>query len=315
MLPEQTPVQTFTRVLEAVVQLLDVETPDIVLVQGDTCTAAAAALAAFYRIPVGHVEAGLRTTNIQSPFPEEMNRRLISVVTKMHFAPTPRAAVALLRAGVPHDRIWVTGNTAIDALLVTAAAPVPAAAREMLLKNGLFNEKRRLLLVTAHRRENFGDPLKQICQALRQIIAGFPQVMIIFPVHLNPEVRRIVFSILSTQPRIVLTEPLAYDVLLHLMRQAHILLTDSGGLQEEAPALGKPVLIMRTESKRPEVIEAGAAKLVGVDAAAIVQAVEELLTNESLYNRMAQPVFPYGKGDAAVKIADCLQAFVPAFQK
>jgi len=269
----------------------------------------AASIAAFYhQIPVGHVEAGLRTSTLYSPFPEEGNRRLTSVVTNFHFAPTALAKKALLKEGVEEDKIFLTGNTVIDALFFILKQAVPEKAKTLLdisRTNGNPSD-RRLILVTAHRRENFGKRLESICKGLRMLVERNPDVVLIYPVHLNPNVYDPVHRMLDGVERIMLTDPVGYDVLAHLMREAHLVLTDSGGIQEEAPSLGKPVLVMRTETERPEGIQAGTAKLVGSDGDRILAETEKLLQDETEYNKMAKAMNPYGDGKTAKRIVDIL---------
>jgi UDP-N-acetylglucosamine 2-epimerase (non-hydrolysing) len=297
------------KVFVEVGKVLEEIRPDVVLVQGDTTTVMAASIAAYYhKIPVGHVEAGLRTSTLYSPFPEEGNRRLTSVVTTFHFAPTILAKKALLREGVEEEKIFVTGNTVIDALFFILKQPVPEQAGTLLDLARINGNpvQRRLVLVTAHRRENFGDRLKSICQGLRMLVERNPDVVLIYPVHLNPNVYDTVHRMLDGIERIMLTDPVEYDVLTHLMRAAHLVLTDSGGIQEEAPSLGKPVLVMRTETERPEGIQAGTAKLVGPDGGRILAETEKLLQDAGEYNKMARAINPYGDGNTAKRIVDVL---------
>jgi UDP-N-acetylglucosamine 2-epimerase (non-hydrolysing) len=303
MRPGQSLPELTARVILRLTGVLEQESPDCVLVQGDTTTVMTAALAAFYqKIPVGHVEAGLRTHNRYSPFPEEMNRRIADVLTTLYFAPTQTAAAALRREGVADDDIYVTGNTVIDALLWVVDKPEPPDVSHMLARlNG-----RRLVLVTAHRRENFGPSLEAICIGLRELARRNPEVVIVYSVHLNPNVQDPVYRILDGEERIHLIHPLPYLSFAHLMNRAHIILTDSGGIQEEAPALGKPVLVMRWDTERPEAIEAGAAKLIGPDTNAIVRETERLLYDRDAYRQMANAVSPYGDGHAAERIAQVL---------
>jgi len=290
------------------------ERADVVIVQGDTTTAFAAALAAFYlRIPVAHVEAGLRTHDKYFPFPEEGNRRLLSVLADFHFAPTEGARQNLIAAGVAADRIWVTGNTVIDALYGIRRRLRAPGARARWLEHfrrdqgvELAKEGQRLVLVTGHRRESFGRGLRQICLALRDIARLDPRVLIVYPVHLNPNVRHPAQSILGRAPRVHLLEPLPYEAFVFLMDRAHLILTDSGGIQEEAPALGKPVLVMRRETERPEGVRAGGVRLVGTGRPAIVRQVLALLGDEAAYRRMARIALPYGDGHAAASIAAVL---------
>lgn len=303
MRPGQTLPDLTARVIVAVSETLRQQQPDVILVQGDTTTVMAASLAAFYQgIAVGHVEAGLRSHDRRSPFPEEINRRIAGVLADHHFAPTETARHALLREGIAEEMIHVTGNTVIDALHMIVQRPAPPHAAA-LLQQAQITSGRRLLLVTAHRRENFGARFESICDGLRQLVERNPDCVIIYPVHLNPNVREPVFRLLDDVDRIILTDPVTYDTMAHLMNAAHIVLTDSGGIQEEAPALGKPVLVMRTETERPEAVEAGTAQLVGPDADRIVTAAERLLRDAAAYEAMARAVSPYGDGHAAERIA------------
>lgn len=276
--------------------------PDVVLVQGDTVTACMAGVASFYRgVPVAHVEAGLRTGNDQSPYPEEMNRRLLGVLASFHFAPTSRAVASLQREGVPADRIYLTGNTVVDALHTILARDLPTSSWAQL------DRSRRLLLVTAHRRENFGVPLRAICEALRILVEQNADIEVIYPVHLNPNVRATVFGLLAGKARIHLLEPLDYPSFVHLMNQSVLILTDSGGIQEEAPCLGKPVLVLRSHTERPEVLEAGVGELVGTDAATIVRAAQRLLDDPDQYRRRAQVASLFGDGRASERIVKVLR--------
>jgi len=301
MLPNQTLATLTARVLTGVSEVIEQVQPDVVITQGDTTTAMVAALAAFYlRVPVGHVEAGLRTRDIYNPFPEEVNRHMISVISTYNFAPTQRACEALLLENVPAESIYVTGNTVIDALKWTVAQPHDLNVA-LPLDTG-----HRLILVTAHRRESFGPEFESLCRALRQIAERNEDVRLVYPVHLNPNVQKPVFEILSGVDRVHLIDPLAYPDFAHLMNRAALVITDSGGLQEEAPALGKPVLVMRRTTERPEAVEAGTARLVGTDTDRIVSAAEELLHNPAAYSAMATAISPFGDGHAAERIADIL---------
>ena len=286
--------------------------PDLVLVQGDTTTTLVTALAAYYeQIDVGHVEAGLRTDNIYSPFPEEMNRQLTTRLARYHFAPTPLNRENLLAENVAADRIIVTGNTVIDALLMVVARlesdherreRVVGHLEQAGLPAEVLTSGRPMVLVTGHRRESFGQGFVNICEAIRELATGRADTSIVYPVHLNPNVREPVGDILSDIPNVHLIEPVAYEEFVHLMNNAHLLLTDSGGVQEEAPAIGKPVLVMRENTERPEAVEAGTARLVGTDRRAIVAGVEALLTDADAYRRMATATNPYGDGTAAEQI-------------
>ncbi len=278
--------------------------PQLVLVHGDTTTCFAVTLAAFYAgIPVGHVEAGLRTGNLQSPFPEEANRVLTSRLAAYHFAPTLRNVENLLREGVATDQIVQTGNTVIDALLATAAQVEGFSAEcQGSILNQLVKEEKKILLVTGHRRENFGEGFIQICNALATLARKYPHLQIVYPVHLNPNVRTPVYEIIHDYPNIHLTEALGYADFVFLMKRAHLILTDSGGVQEEAPSLGKPVLVMRDTTERPEAIEAGTVTLVGASHDPIVRGVSELLDHPEAYQKMATASNPYGDGKASDRI-------------
>jgi len=301
MADNQTPAQVASAILAKLDPILQQEQPDWVLVQGDTTTTAAAALTAFYRrVKVGHVEAGLRTFDKWHPFPEEINRRVTSTIADLHFAPTARARRNLMREGVSKETIVVTGNPVIDALeWVAQLAPTPEVEE---LFSRLDLHARRLILVTAHRRENWGEPLENICLALREIAAARPDVRIVYPVHLNPNVNEPVHRLLGGVPNIVLLPPADYLSTVHLMRQAWIVVTDSGGIQEEAPSLGKPVLVLRQVTERPEAVEAGAVKVIGVERQVIVNEISRLLDDSSERERMARAVNPYGDGRASVRI-------------
>jgi UDP-N-acetylglucosamine 2-epimerase len=302
MKPNQTLSGLTARALEGVSSVIESIQPDVVLVQGDTTTAMTAAMSAFYqRIPVGHVEAGLRTGDIYNPFPEEANRRLISTLATYHFAPTDTARRALLTENTEPEHIYVTGNTVIDALEWTVA-------RQHNLDPGIPLDipGERLILVTAHRRESFGSDFESICHALRLITEHNPDVRLIYPVHLNPNVQEPVRRILGSVDRIHLIDPLSYPDTAHLMARSTLVITDSGGIQEEAPALGKPVLVMRKTTERPEAVDAGTAKLVGTDTNAIVSAANELLQDPTAYAAMANAVSPYGDGHAAERIVEIL---------
>ncbi|MBE3599459.1 MAG: UDP-N-acetylglucosamine 2-epimerase (non-hydrolyzing) [Limnochordaceae bacterium] len=285
--------------------VFDRHRPQVVLVQGDTTTTFAASLAAFYRrIPVGHVEAGLRSDDPYHPFPEEINRRLTSVVASWHYAPTPRAGRRLAAEGVEAGRIWVTGNTVIDALLEIARRDLPIAqpgVREHLQAG------RRLLLVTAHRRESWGEPHRSVFRALKRLVGMFEDVAVVVSVHPNPAVRSVAWEELGGAERVVLLEPPAYVQWVPLLKAAYLVLTDSGGIQEEAPALGKPVLVLREVTERPEGVEAGCARLVGTEADRIVGVASELLSDRAAYEAMAHVANPYGDGRASKRIVQALK--------
>jgi len=306
MQPKQTLAGLTSRAITAIDAYLANYEPDIVIVQGDTITTFCAALAAFYRqIPVGHVEAGLRTWKKFSPFPEEINRVLTSRLVDLHFAPTLWAKENLLREGVEENRVFVTGNTVIDALHIAVEKirnnppVIPSLPKEIL--NG--ESHKPLVLITGHRRENFGDGFRNICQAILELSQRFPDMAFVYPVHLNPNVRKPVSDMLSGYNNIYLIEPLSYLPFVALMDRCRTVLTDSGGVQEEAPSLGKPVLVMRDTTERPEAVEAGTAKLVGTDRRTIIDNVSTLLTDGKAYIAMANAVNPYGDGKACRRIA------------
>ena len=290
--------------------------PDLILVQGDTTTTFAASLAAYYRrIRIGHIEAGLRTYDKYSPFPEEANRHLTSVIADYHFPPTEKAKLNLLREGVPPERIFVTGNTVIDALLWMVnkqSSPENQRRMEDFFKEelGIPIKNGRLILVTAHRRESFGEGFENICRALREVVSRNPDVNIVYPVHLNPNVREPVQRIIGSTERIHLIEPLEYEPFVYLMNRSYMILTDSGGIQEEAPSLGRPVLVMREVTERPEAVEAGTAKLVGTRAERIVDEAQRLLDDPEEYRRRASVKNPYGDGRAAERIVEILSKFM-----
>ena len=295
-------------VLKGIENLLMEVKPDLVLVQGDTTTTFAASLACFYQmVKIGHVEAGLRTNNKYQPFPEEINRRLTTYLADLHFAPTEWAKRNLLKEGIDNSKIFVTGNTVIDALLMTLEKQRNKKVQTDLgqiffTKYNISLDNRRFILVTGHRRESFGKDFENICYGLKKIAQNNPDVLIIYPVHLNPSVQRPVQQILRNIDRIHLIEPLDYNSFVWLMNHAYLILTDSGGVQEEAPLLGKPVLVMRNITERPEGIEAGTAKLVGTDSKKIIAETTRLLKNRKLYKTMAKAVNPYGDGKAAERI-------------
>lgn len=304
------------RVVTEVSEVIAEEHPDVVLVQGDTTTVMAAALAAFYnQVAVGHVEAGLRSHDRYSPFPEEINRRIAGVLSTYHFAPTETARTALLAEGVSDDNVFVTGNTVIDALHMIVKRERPPEAESLLSYAGITGNgtPRKLILVTAHRRENFGPRFESICYGLKSLVERNPDVTVLYPVHLNPNIQEPAYRILDNIERVVLTDPVEYDVMAHLMNAAHIVLTDSGGIQEEAPALGKPVLVLRTETERPEAVDAGTARLIGPHSDRIVSEAERLLKNGAEYDRMARAVSPYGDGNAAHRIVRILLSAATAF--
>lgn len=302
----QTLADITTRALNGLVEVFAKAKPDLVLVHGDTTTTFVAALAAFYsHISVGHVEAGLRTGNKYSPFPEEMNRKLTGAITDLHFAPTNTARENLLREGVPEERIFVTGNTVIDALLNTVRDDYHFTDPE--LASILEREKaKRMILVTTHRRENLGEPMRQIYRALAHILENKPDTYIVFPVHKNPSVRKVVNEVLGQHERVYLIEPMDYEPFVNLMAKSHIILTDSGGIQEEAPSLGKPVLVVRDTTERPEAVAAGTVALVGTSYDCVVAELNQLLDQEEVYRAMGQAINPYGDGKASERIAEIL---------
>jgi UDP-N-acetylglucosamine 2-epimerase (non-hydrolysing) len=292
--PGQSLAALSARMLPDIDEWLRTEKPDLVFVQGDTQSSFIGALAAYYqKIPVAHIEAGLRTEDPYNPFPEEMNRRLISQIARYHFAPTPKAAEKLASEGF-RERVFMVGNTGIDALYQTLQ-------KAQKPQNIPIDPDKKLIFVTAHRRENHGKPLENICSALRHIVTTHPDTQILFPVHKNPNVLETVGRHLQNVPNILLLEPLDYPETVWVMSQSHLILTDSGGLQEEGPALHKPVLVMRDETERAEGVLAGAAQLVGTDPEVIIQAVSTLLLNPERYAAMASAPCPYGQGDAAAK--------------
>jgi len=300
MRPGQSLPDLTARLLTVLDKVMENESPGVVLAQGDTTTVLASALACFYRrIPFCHVEAGLRTWDFDNPFPEEMNRTLAGRLARLHFAPTEQAQANLIKEGIPADRIFVTGNTVIDALL-------SVAARDTQLDMKIPAEK-RIVLLTAHRRENFGAPLDEIFSAVQNLAERHPELQFVYPVHPNPLVAEPARNRLGNVAGVTLCPPLGYLQLVALMKRSWLILTDSGGLQEEAPALGKPVLVLRDETERPEAVEAGVAQLVGHNRDRIIAGIEHLLTNESAYQTMVSGASPYGDGRAAARIADILQ--------
>jgi UDP-N-acetylglucosamine 2-epimerase len=295
-----------TGVLTGLKEILEQEQPDLVLVHGDTTTTFAAALAAFYqKIPVGHVEAGLRTRNKYSPYPEEMNRSLTGRLAELHFAPTDVSRENLLAESTASFKIWVTGNTVIDALMDTVNPDYEFTDE---LKE--INFKNRIILVTTHRRENWGDHMRDIYEALLQLAKEFSDIEIVFPVHKNPTVKDLAVEMLGNRERIHLLEPLEYEVFANLMNASYIVMTDSGGMQEEAPSLGKPVLVLRDTTERPEAIQAGTVKLVGTVKEQVYEAAKLLLVDRQIYDEMAQAINPYGDGKAANRIVKVIKDFL-----
>ena len=293
-----------TRAMMGLDKVLTEEKPDIVLVHGDTTTTFAGALAAYYhQTAVGHVEAGLRTHNKYSPFPEEMNRRLTGCIADLNFAPTSTSEANLLAENVPPESIFVTGNTVIDALHHTVRDDFDF--QEKSLKDVDFQNK-RIILVTTHRRENLGEPMRHVYKALKQLPEECDDVEVVFPVHKNPKVREVVNEELGGLAKVHLIDPLDYEPFANLMHKAHLILTDSGGVQEEAPALGKPVLVLRDTTERPEAVDAGTVKLIGTDRERVYEEAKKLLTDEAEYSRMAESVNPYGDGKAAARIIQAI---------
>jgi UDP-N-acetylglucosamine 2-epimerase (non-hydrolysing) len=306
----QTLADITTRALNGLGEVFQTAKPDLVLVHGDTTTTFVAALAAFYaQIPVGHVEAGLRTGNKYSPFPEEMNRKLAGALTDLHFAPTETAKSNLLREGIAQEKIHVTGNTVIDALLETVRPEYTFSHSEI---NEILaeNQGKQMILVTTHRRENLGEPMRQIYRSLATVLDRFPDAYVVFPVHKNPSVRQVVNEVLGHNPRVHLIEPMDYEPFVNLMSKASIILTDSGGIQEEAPSLGIPVLVVRDTTERPEAVKSGTVSLVGTSYDKVVQELSHLLSDYQAYQKMAHAINPYGDGYASERIVRITEEFL-----
>ena len=302
MRSNQTLTALTARLLLELENVLYIEKPAAVLVQGDTTTVMAVALACFYQdIPIGHVEAGLRTRDMRNPFPEEANRVITGKLARWHFVPTEGSRQNLLHEGIAGEKIFITGNTVIDALLTVAAQditlPIPIAS------------DKRLVLITAHRRENFGEPLRNICQAIRTLAQNNPEVVFLYPVHPNPNVQDTVNGLLADRPNIILSSPLNYVHFVSAIKRSYLILTDSGGIQEEAPALGKPILVLRNETERPEAIEHGVAKLVGTQYEQIIAATQLLLDDHAAYQSMVKGISPYGDGHAAQRIIAVMREY------
>ena len=321
MKPGQDLYDVTTRVLSGMRDVLTQSQPDVVLVHGDTTTSMAVALAAFYQqIPVGHVEAGLRTYNIYSPWPEEMNRQITGRIATYHFSPTPLGRENLLHEGIEKSRIFITGNTVIDALYAVVNKMKDDVSLQLSLEKKLkaagydagrlAAERRRLVLITGHRRENFGDGFLYICKAIKTLSGKFPDVDFVYPMHMNPNVRKPIKEVFgeNCQSNLFFIGPLEYLLFVYLMEKSSIVLTDSGGIQEEAPGLGKPVLVMRDTTERPEALEAGTVKLVGTDYDKIISEVSSLLSDIQYYRKMSQAVNPYGDGRACRRIVDALRS-------
>jgi UDP-N-acetylglucosamine 2-epimerase (non-hydrolysing) len=312
MTPGQSLHELTARVVTSVGNVLAETAPDIVLVQGDTTTCLAAALAAYYHsIPVGHLEAGLRTGHRYSPFPEETNRVLTSHLSSLHFAPTPTARANLLREGISPDTVWVTGNTVVDAVRIIQtdlreSATPPLIWLPPTLREAIVDHKKPLILITGHRRESFGSGFQNICTALQQLAAAHPTWVFVYPVHLNPNVQGPVFAMLGSIPNIYLLDPLPYREFVELMQHAKLILTDSGGIQEESLSLGKPLVVMRDTTERAEAVEGGYAVLVGTDPAHIVATTQRIMTEPATYARMCCNDNPYGDGNAATRIVQIL---------
>ena len=314
MRPDQDLFDVTSEVLIGMKEIINDSKPDILLVHGDTTTSVASAIAAFYlKIHIGHIEAGLRTFDIQSPFPEEMNRQLTSRIATFHFAPTEQASKNLIAENISKDKIFVTGNTVIDAMFVALKRARLTKFSSYLLKRLNFlsqNDKEfpKIILVTGHRRENFGKGFEEICSAIKIIARNNPEVQIVYPVHLNPNVRRPVMRILSGQKNVHIIEPLEYLQFIKLMDVCYLILTDSGGIQEEAPSIGKPVLLMRDNTERPEAVDAGTVRLVGSNKENIIEVTNILLNEDLEYKKMSKATNPYGDGNASQKICEALKA-------
>jgi len=310
MRPNQTLAGLTARAIRGIDTYLAQEKPDMIIVQGDTTTVFCAALCAFYhKIPIGHVEAGLRTGNKYSPFPEEANRVLATHLSTLHFAPTQKARQNLLQEGIAPERIFVTGNTVIDALFLARDKIKKKPPAIPQLCKSILQSSQQLVLITGHRRENFGKGFQNICKAVKTLAQRFPETQFVYPVHLNPNVRKPVYSLLGNQENIHLIEPLGYLPFVALMNRSTIILTDSGGVQEEAPSLGKPVLVMRDTTERPEAVDMGTVKLVGTNVNAIIDNAAKLLTDKKAYSVMASAVNPYGDGRATERIVTTFLQF------
>ncbi|MGE4283989.1 MAG: non-hydrolyzing UDP-N-acetylglucosamine 2-epimerase [Clostridia bacterium] len=304
MQQKQSLITITTKALEGLDEVIKQAQPDIVLVHGDTTTTVAGSLAAFYnKVKVGHVEAGLRTFDKYFPYPEEINRKLTGVLADLHFAPTMANKANLINENISEDTIYITGNTVIDALKTTVKDEFGFKTEEL---KGLNYKDHRIILVTAHRRENIGQPLRNICEAVKELVSRYNDVEVVYPVHLNPAVKDMVFEILGDIPRVHLIEPLDVEELHNVMKKCYLVLTDSGGLQEEAPSLGKPVLVLRNETERPEAVKAGTVKIAGVDKDMIIKLSAMLLDEPEEYAEMAKAVNPYGDGTASYRIVQAI---------
>ncbi len=308
MRPNQALPDLTAQILTDLIPILDTEKPDWILVQGDTTTVMTAALAAFYRsIRVGHVEAGLRTGDKHQPFPEEINRRLTSILADLHFAPTELSRNNLLSEGIPGDQILVTGNTVIDALNQISDQPAPAEVEKWLQQWGVAQGNKRLVVITAHRRENFGAPIENVCSALKTLANKYSQdTHFVYPVHLNPQIQQPVNRLLNGLPNLTLLPPVDYLPMVHLLKAATVVLTDSGGIQEEATGLGKPTLVLREKTERPEGVTAGVLKLVGTDTETIISETSHLLDDAAAWSKMAHAANPFGDGHAAERIVQAI---------
>ncbi|MCT4619010.1 MAG: UDP-N-acetylglucosamine 2-epimerase (non-hydrolyzing) [Marinisporobacter sp.] len=308
MKPGQTLSQITSRALTGLEKVIEEVKPDMVLVHGDTTTTFVGALAAFYsQVKVGHVEAGLRSHNMYSPYPEEMNRTLTGRMSHLHFSPTKGNRENLLREGIKEQDIIITGNTVIDALLQVVRDDYTYEDERL---NQIDYENKKVILMTSHRRENLGQPMVNIFSAVKEVVEKNEEVEVVFPDHLNPKVRNLAYEILGEVERVHLIEPLDYEPFANLIGKAYLILTDSGGIQEEAPSLGKPVLVLRTETERPEAVEAGTVKMAGVEKEEIIKLTNELINDEEAYKKMANAVNPYGDGKAAKKIVETIKSFL-----
>ena len=303
----QTLSQVTSRVLNGLDGILSKERPDLVLVHGDTTTTFVAALASFYQqIPVGHVEAGLRTDNVYSPFPEEMNRRLTGSISNIHLAPTDQAAANLRKENIEENMIFITGNTVIDALLQTVGKDYSFTDPKLI---EVLESNSKIILLTTHRRENWGQPMKNIFQAVKELVSKYEGITVVFPIHKNPQIRKLANEILGGLERVVMIEPLDYQPFANLMKNSYMVITDSGGMQEEAPSLGKPVLVLRDTTERPEALNAGTVCLVGTDKAKIMEQVSLLLEDQEQYRKMSKASNPYGDGRACKRIIGALSYY------
>ncbi len=307
MQPKQSLATLTQNTISAVDSVLEKEAPDMVLVQGDTTSTFVGSLAAFYRrIPVGHVEAGLRTNDKSNPFPEELNRRLTSCIADLHFAPTETAKNALLHEHINRKNIFVTGNSVIDALKISVKKHYAFGIHTL---NQLVSEKKRIVLLTMHRRENWGEPMRDACSAVRELAETYTDINFIFPVHLNPVVREVVYGTLGSLGNVFLIEPLDYLDFVNLMARSYLIITDSGGVQEEGPSLGKPILVLREVTERPEAVHYGTVKLVGLDEKKIIAAAKKLIESKSAYEKMATATNPYGDGRAAERTVQVIKKY------